>query len=745
LDRNEESMTPRTLGVLTAALFGWCMSCHAAFAQNVPPFSLERSLAFPTTELLTAAPTASRIAWVFDERGVRNVWSAKAPEWHAFPLTQFKVDEGKIISDLAFSANASRVVFVRNADRGNWPPPEGMHPNPQGLPAAQPVEIWVAAAAGGRAWKVADGGSPAISPDGNRVAFLRDGQVFICSVREPVASATPKSRSEQTSVNAKSLFVAQGKSRELAWSPDGKAIAFVSGRSAHDLLGVFRSATAPIQWIAPSTHQIASPRWSPDGKRLAFVKLPGAGGKAETVLDRHPYPFEIWVADVAGGEAHVVWKSPRTIAGSYPDTEGQTNLSWGVSANDREAVGDLLLFTAHMDNWPHLYSLNVAGGEPKLLTPGNFMVEQVSISPDHHSIVYSANAGPDPADGDRRHVYRIALSSPQPTALTSGVGLEWSPVVTGDGKTLAVISAGAKNSPLPAILPLSGGDLRRLASDRVPSSFAGGDFVVPRKVTFQAADGWTIHGQLFQRETGSTSLHPALIFLHGGPSRQMLLGFHNMPYYARDYAMNQYLTACGFVVLAVNYRLGIGYGDAFSNASAAGTNGASEYQDVLAGAKYLQSLPKVDAKRIGIWGGSYGGYLTALALARNSDIFAAGVDIHGMHDLPDMMREEGNYPAGQWQNYDRPPDYEKALKVAWDSSPVASMEHWHSPILLIHGDDDRNVQVSQTVDIAERLRDQGVRFEELIIPDETHEWLLFSNVVIVTNAAADFLTRELHP
>ena len=164
----------------------------------------------------------------------------------------------------------------------------------------------------------------------------------------------------------------------------------------------------------------------------------------------------------------------------------------------------------------------------------------------------------------------------------------------------------------------------------MPADFPAAQLVTPEAL-FKSSDGLEIHGQLF-KTAGGPAKRPALIYVHGGPPRQMLLGWHYMGYYANDYGVNQYLASRGFIVLSVNYRLGIGYGHAFHHPEHAGARGASEYLDVLAGAKYLQARPDVDASRLGIWGGSYGGYLTALALGRNSDIFAAGVDIHGVHN-----------------------------------------------------------------------------------------------------------------
>jgi dipeptidyl aminopeptidase/acylaminoacyl peptidase len=216
----------------------------------------------------------------------------------------------------------------------------------------------------------------------------------------------------------------------------------------------------------------------------------------------------------------------------------------------------------------------------------------------------------------------------------------------------------------------------------------------------------------------------------------MLLGWHYSDYYSNAYAMNQYLASRGFIVLSVNYRLGIGYGHDFHRPKNAGAQGASEYLDVKAAGEYLRTLPQVDPKRIGIYGGSYGGYLTALALARDSQLFAAGVDIHGVHN---WTAERAQFLLEN--RYEKPPDTAAALDISWKSSPISSIATWKSPVLLIHGDDDRNVRFNQTTDLVRRLEKAGIPFEELVIPDDTHHFMRHANSVKVNAAVATFFER----
>jgi len=308
--------------------------------------------------------------------------------------------------------------------------------------------------------------------------------------------------------------------------------------------------------------------------------------------------------------------------------------------------------------------------------------------------------------------------------------------VTSDQKTIAVLRSDAKWPARPAIATGSG-DLRDLAPDTMPADFPGKDMAAPQQVILSASDGLKIHGQLFlpPSTTGAAGgaagqKHPAVVFFHGGSRRQMLLGWHYMGYYHNAYAMNQYLASRGYIVLSVNYRSGIGYGLDFREALNYGADGASEYYDVQGAGLYLRSRPDVDPNHIGVWGGSYGGYLTALALARSSDLFKAGVDFHGVHD---WNLERRNFVPTY-----NPLDNQDRARLAWESSPLASVSTWRSPVLLIQGDDDRNVPFSETIHLAEALRKQNVEFKLLVFPDEIHDFLLHRSWLAAYHATSDF-------
>ncbi len=709
------------------AALAWAASLALAPTSDAAAaagFTLEQALHYPFESDLTAAPRGGAIAWVRNLAGVRNIWLARAPDYTPRQVTLYTADDGQELTQLTFSPDGARLIYVRGGDHdANWPAAGDLAPDPAASPQQPQVTIWQADLAGGAPVKLAEGDAPALSAKGV-LAYIRDKQVWTAPLD---ASGGGKGKAER-------LLFDRGSDSALAWSPDGSALAFVSDRKDHAFIGIYRSAAAPILYLAPSTSRDFSPRWSPDGTRLAFIRRPGEGGPPEPLLREVPQPWAIWTADAATGAGAAAWASPKTLEGSYPeDLEDEVDLFW--------AAGDRLIFRAEMDGWPHLYAAPAGGGGAALLTPGAFMVEHAALSPDRRTVVFAANTGPAKDDGERRHVFTVSPEGGGPSAVTAGDGVEVLPVAAADD-TLAWIAAGARQPPSIVLAERGGaargGAARTLDDGGTPADFPADAFTVPAAVTFTAADGTLVHGQLFAA-SGAGKPRPAVIFVHGGPPRQMLLGWHYMGYYSNAYAVNQYLAAHGFDVLSVNYRLGIGYGRAFQHPEKAGPAGGSEYQDVLAGARFLQATPGVDPARIGIWGGSYGGYLTALALARNSEVFKAGTDLHGVHDWwRDATRDIGS-PPDRYEQGDR----EQARSVAWAASPDADIARWRSPVLLIQGDDDRNVDFQQTVDLARRLEAQGVPFQELIIPNEIHGFLRHASWLAADTANVKFLSETL--
>lgn len=714
---NPAARPPRPLHALRCVVFSALLPA-ALVAQRPGAFTLAQVTGAPFPTNLTAAASTDRIAWTLNERGARNVWVADGPAFSARQLTPYATDDGQELNAVSLSPDGKWVVYQRGGDFGsNWD--EALPVNPVGMPMPSKVEIWTVPFVGGTPVSLGEGTNPIISPKGDAVVFERARQLW----RAPIDGKTP----------AVKLFEQRGTAEEAHFSPDGSRLAFVSDRGDHSFIGIYTDATTPIRWVAPSTNRDWSPIWSPDGTRLAFARRPGAGGPPPRTLELQPAPWSLWVADARTGTATRRWASDTTLRGAVPSTHGGVNLHW--------AAGDRLVFLSYHDGWPHLYSMTAGGDEaPLLLTPGEHMAEHVALTADGRALLYAGNVGATAWDIDRRHVVRVPVDRAAPEVLTPGTGVEWSPVGTASGTVIA-IGGTAQRPPVPFVV--GGLATQWIGADRVPTDFPVPQLVTPKPVTYRAADGLTVHAQLFEPPPGGPARKAAIVYVHGGPPRQMLLGWHYGDYYWNAYAMNQYLASRGFVVLAINYRLGIGYGHDFHRPPRAGIAGASEYLDVKAAGEWLRTQPFVDPARIAIYGGSYGGYLTALALGRNSDLFATGVDIHGVHD----MTSEGGarFSAGTWRFERSDAEVDALGKVAWESSPVSAVATWRAPVLMIHGDDDRNVRFSQTVDLVQRLRAKGVTLEEITIPDDTHHFLRYANQLRVNTAVAEYLERMLHP
>jgi len=711
-----------------------------AFAQK--PFTIEQILSYSFSYGLASAKKADRIAWLEFEQGKRNVYTAAAPDFKPVRLANFMDDDGTDLTSLLISDDGSVVVFVRGSD----PNRAGWVANPSQFPDGSEQAIWAVRSREAKPFRLTAGASPALSPDGKWVVFAKDGQIYGVAVQPAL-----KKTSSTTDEELKPLFRTWGTNSNPRWSSDSKKIAFVSDRQDHSFIGVYDLASRKIIYLAPSVDRDTNPAWSGDGKRIAFIRRPGSafaqiiaqaqtqgppgqppfrptpsreqaqpqqaqsqpqqiatgpGFQSSKFADGHTFTF--WVAEVESGKGEKVWHDPlddqtfRTIR----------SITW---------AGESLVFQLERNNWQHYYSVPVSGGvdaAPTNITPGEGEAEFVGFSADGKTLYYTSNAG----DIDRRDLWQSPTLGGPPVQLTKGDGIETEAAPLASGDRVAVFYSDAKRPRCVALVPSKGGEAR-IINPKLSSDFPLEAEVVPEPVILKAEDGLEFHSQLFlPKDIQPGERRPAILFSHGGPGRQMLLGYHYMFFYHMAYATHQYFANKGYVVISVNYRSGIGYGREFRMAPNRGAAGSSEYQDIVAAAKYLQSRPDVDPERIGLYGLSYGGLLTAMGLSRNSDIFKAGVDIAGVHLWGNSLDTNG---------------------TAFKASSVSTIDKWTSPVLLIQGDDDRNVAFSQTTGLVQLLRARNIYHELIVFPDEVHDFLVFKKWVMTFNAADDFFSRFL--
>jgi dipeptidyl aminopeptidase/acylaminoacyl peptidase len=728
------------VAVLTLVIGG----AGVAHAQTRPTIAQFLAPASPLE--LASARKADRVAWITYERGMRNVYTAAAPDFRPVRLTRFLDDDGTDLTDVTISDDGSTIVFVR----GSAPNRAGWIANPSHYPDGAERAIWAVRVAGGAPWRVVEGGSPELSPDGRVVLYVKEGQIYR-------ARLTPGVTRDSMDLGLKPFIKEWGRQSNPVWSPDGGKVAYVSDRDHHAFISVYDMRTRRVSYVAPGVDCDASPTWSSDGRQLAFLRKPGmpfgrqtqqgsggignpagpaagrrGGGCASsfggfsaqqpdssrpqrpaglyTSTLRGGYPVAIMVADVASGEARELW---------HPSASDSVFAAMNRIVWARDEI--IFPLSPANDEWDRYYSVRVSSpaAEPVLLTTTNGLIEgatSASLSPDRRTLYYCTNAG----DIERRHLWAVPTAGGTPVQLTKGEGIETWPLPLASGKQLATLTYGVRQPASVGLVSANGGSAR-VIFPTLGADFPAAAHVTPEIVITKAADGLEIHNQLFlPKDLKPGERRPAMVFVHGGPMRQMLPGYHYMQFYHWSYAYNQWLASQGYVVLSINYRSGIGYGRSFQRPANTNARGNSEYQDVVAGAKYLQSRADVDPSRVGIWGLSYGGLLTSQALARNSDIFVAGADLAGVHLYGSSL---------------------DTTAVSYRSSAISAIDTWKSPVYLVHGDDDRNVDFAQTVGLVQLLRAHGVHYELEVIPDDTHESLLHSRWIDTFGRIGDFLHR----
>jgi dipeptidyl aminopeptidase/acylaminoacyl peptidase len=703
---------------MTRSLLFLLLFSTTAFAQN---FTLDAVKSFPFPSDLVRSKKGDKLAWVINEKGVRNVYVAQAPDFEARKVTNYTLDDGQEITSVSISDSGNWVVFVRGGDHSAEV--DELRPvNPSGALVPQNVKIWQVPFAGGLVSTVYEGDEPVISPAKDDAVLIRDGQPWLAELDTTSTDGFLKEPIR--------LFKTRGSVTKLQWSPDGEKIAFEVKRDERSFIGVLTLGTDQIKWIDPSFAKDTNPKWSPNGKQLAFIRSNALGGSIDSLTSKKKSFWSIQVFDMEADSAKTLWSAPKTSKGSLIYPGGEVKLFWPKD--------QILNFLSYHDGWPHLYAINTTAAgtttstTPTLLTPGNFAVEHASLSVDGSYFLFDGNMGTEAVDKDHRHLGKVSIDKADMQSLSIGSGNEWGAVSLNTDGDIAYIKSSFKKLPQVVISPKTGNQ-KSLTENLVTTGFPEDLLIEPKQVTIKSLDGLQISGQLYDNGNGSGK-KPAIVYLHGGPTQQNLLGWHDLNYYSDMYAMNQFLANSGFVVLSINYRSGTGYGHEFQFPKLSGNLGAYEYLDVKAAGEWLSKQSFVDAKKIGLYGEAYGGYLTALGLARDSKLFAAGVDIHGMHDWTNDIQVE---------KQNRAPDGEWATDLSYLSSPISSVSTWKSPTLFIHADDDRDIPYYQSVDIINRLLKRKVPVETMVIVDDSHHWLKYSNSLKVMNATANFFKAKL--
>jgi len=650
-------------------------------------FTIEQVLSSSFPSDLATSSSENYAAWVENTKGVKNIFISKDAKTSR-QITSYTKDDGQFISSLIFSVDNKFLFFVK------------------GNSFSQMQEIYKIDLKTGIQNLVSEGSSPVLSHGGKTLAFISQGQVM---------------KSDLTNQKSPELFFTdRGRIASLTWSPDDSKIAFVSYRHKYSFVGTYDIGLKKVTYISPSVDKDLYFVWSFDSKHIAYIKKPFESNVLLFISKKTALPWSICIGNSQTGTSKEIWKATEGSGSVFQAINAESQLFWTKNGH--------LIFPWEKSGWINLYSIKTDGSDLKNLTKGNGEVKFASISKDKKSIVYSSNQD----DIDRHHIWEINTSDGQSKQLSKGDGLEWSPKLSGSGNKLYLLASGATQPLFPAIL-----ENRTIVSLKSNNpEFPENKLVKPKQVIITATDGMKINGQLFfppNMEKGKK--YPSVIFTHGGPQRQMYLGFHYKDYYHHTYAFNQYLANHGYIVLSINYRSGTGYGLEFREAESYGADGASEFQDLVGAGNYLKKRADVDANRIGLWGGSYGGYLTAMGLAKASNLFAAGVDIHGVHNWYVTIK---NFIPDY-----NPLESSKIAKLAYKSSPIAYVKDWKSPVLLIHGDNDHNVPFSETMTLVETLRKNNVEFEQLIFPDEAHEFLLYSTWLKAFTATFDFFERKL--
>ena len=585
-------------------------------------------------------------------------------------------------------------------------------------------------------------GSGVWSPDASQVAFISNisGRYNLWTI--PSAGGWPTQ-----------LTISDQRQATPAWSPDGKWIAYMSDKNGNELWDIFlvnpQSGEVTNLTASPDSADEA-PAWSPDSRLVAYM-----------TKDKTSPSFEIEIIDITSRlTTHVTRNSPPHLGNTSPlwtpDGQSLAYAQENASGKDSNVLlydlatkaatnltphsgdqtfypaafapdGKTLLLTSNAANgYDNVALLDIASKKLSWITADKWEMHAAGFSPDGRSVVWSANV-----DG-REALYSSNLSGGEvhrfelPEGLNAFAG-DPSPF-TRDGQRLLYNHSGAKTPNDLYVL-----DLKSKQSIQLTNSFVAGlgpsSMVSPTLVHYPSRDGkFTISAWAYvPNNTVRNQQYPAIVYIHGGPASQSMDGFNRFV---------QYMNNQGYLVIAPNYRGGTGYGREFQEGNRHDAGG-EELNDVLGAADFLRRTGFVDPAKLIVMGGSYGGYLTMMAVTRHPEMWAAGVAIVPFVNWFTEFEDEDP----QLQEYDRlfmgDPVKDKAL---WeDRSPINFIDKVKAPLLILAGGNDPRCPKSEAQQVATAIKKHGGTAILKIYDNEGHGFARVENQIDAYQRVADFL------
>ena len=689
-------MAKKSIGRVVSLALTLAASAIAQTPAAVSRLTIEQLIDIKHPSNPVWAPNGEHVAFLWNRAGVSNLYLASSDGSNPpVALTSFP-DSG--VDQIFWSQDSQTLYFPRSGD------------------------LWQVAVSGGTpkpVWTTPAWESDIVpSPDGRRVAFIRT----------PPAGDEEASRQSELVVRS----LADGAETAVAshqinidgivWSPDGGSLAYAAGAKVihHDQAPSYSGAKIIYRTSEYRPGQIYTIRLS--GGQPVAIGSPGEyGGLAwldngHLVFDQVSNSFKtytIYVAGSSGGPLRPVYEITEKEFWSIPD--------WGEAGAQPwpSPDGRWIAFLSDRDGWDHLYIVPAAGGEATQLTKGHFEAWRPIWSHDSARIAFDASEADRPGD---RQIGIVAIGSdPAHAAITyatAGQGTNIEPHWSPDDKRLVYQHTDARNCADFFVVEAKANAKPVRLSDSMPPSIDKSQFVEPQFVHFPGPDGTPVPGWLFvPPDLDRSQKHPAIIWVHGDGVNQNYDGWHVQRNYAVYYSFHQYLLQQGYVVFAPDYRGSIGYGRDWRNGVSMDVGG-KDAQDAWMSANYLKSLPYVDTDRIGIWGLSYGGFFTLIAMTDQPTLFRAGVDVAGVVDY--VMYYSDPY-HGDWteSRIGRP---EQNPQVYAKASPISHIDRLARPLLVLHGTADINVPYLESVWLIDEAlkKGKGPLLSFMMYPGEFH-------------------------